>query len=357
MASAPPATGIRSSRPTISLGGRESSTLAQGLIALRIEESVQGISHCELALGNWGPVGDRVDFLYFDRRDVDFGKALVIELGGSALFTGRITALEGNFPEGSPPTLTLLAEDRLQDLRMTRRTRTFADMSDADIVRQIAGDHGLTPDLQLDGPTHKVCAQLNQSDLAFMRDRCRGNDFELWIDDRTLLVRKRPDRGRGTLELGYGNQLREFTVTADVAGQATKVTVSGWDVAGKSPIKETATVSAVQAELKSGDSGESILTGAFASRTATVVHAQPITTPEAKARSEALYRQQARRFVRGHGLAETSATLRVGRTVKLSGLGPLFNGEYYVTEVRHVFDPLLGLRTEFGAERPGLGRP
>jgi phage protein D len=356
--SAPAGKAVRSSRPTISLGGRESSTLAQGLLSLRLEESLQGIYQCELAVGNWGPVGGGTGFLYFDRREVDFGKALTIAVAGETLFTGRITGLEGGFPEGSPPILTLLADDRLQDLRMTRRTRTFADMTDAQIVQRIAGDHGLTADVQLDGPRHRVVAQLDQSDLAFVRDRCRALDGEVWVDDRKLMVRKHTDRGSAApLELGYGNQLREFTVVADLAWQASKVTVAGWDVAGKAAISESATVSAVQAELKGGDGGDAILGRALGARTATVAHTAPIAAPEARARAEALYRQRARRFVRGRGLAETSGKLRVGRTVKLTSLGPLFDGDYSVTDVRHVFDPLLGLRTEFGAERPGLGRP
>ena len=356
-AAAPPTTGVRSSRPTISLAGRESDSLAQALLSLRIEEHIEGIYHCELSVGNWGPVGGGTGFLYFDRKEVDFGKALKVTLGGDTLFDGRIVALEGGYPEGSPPTLTMLADDRLQDLRMTRRTRTFAELSDAGVIQQIVGDHSLTPDVQLNGPTHRVLAQVNQSDLAFIRDRCRAVDAEVWVEDRTIKVRERAKRSTTTTDLGYGNKLREVTITADLAGQATKVTVGGWDVAAKEAIKETATSAAIQPELKGTDAGASILSSALASRTATAAHTAPITTAEAKARAEALFRQRARRFVRAEGLAETSGKFRVGSTVKLSGVGPLFDGEYYVTDVRHVFDPVLGLRTEFGAERAGIGKP
>src|SRR6185503_2660552 len=356
-AAAPPTTGVRSSRPTLSLGGRESETLDQALLALRIEERIDGIHQCELAVGNWGPIGGGTGFLYFDRKEVDFGKALKVKLGSDTLFDGRIVALEGGYPEGSPPTLTMLADDRLQDLRMARRTRTFADMSDSQVIQQIAGDHSLTPDVQLNGPTHRVLAQVNQSDLAFIRDRCRAVDAEVWVEDRTIKVRERAKRSTTTTDLGYGNKLREVTITADLAGQATKVTVGGWDVAAKEAIKETATSTAIQPELKGTDAGASILSSALASRTATAAHTAPITTAEAKARAEALFRQRARRFVRAEGLAETSGKFRVGSTVKLSGVGPLFDGEYYVTDVRHVFDPVLGLRTEFGAERAGIGKP
>ena len=64
----------------------------------------------------------------------------------------------------------------------------------------------------------------------------------------------------------------------------------------------------------------------------------------------------ARRFVVGHGVAETNANLRVGAKADLQGLGPLFSGKYYIAEVKHIFDLAKGLRTEFRAERLGIGR-
>jgi len=38
-------------------------------------------------------------------------------------------------------------------------------------------------------------------------------------------------------------------------------------------------------------------------------------------------------------------------------VGPLFEGKYYVTRVRHTFDHAYGFRSAFTAERPALGRP
>ncbi|HEX6186400.1 MAG TPA: hypothetical protein VFZ44_21090, partial [Pyrinomonadaceae bacterium] len=64
----------------------------------------------------------------------------------------------------------------------------------------------------------------------------------------------------------------------------------------------------------------------------------------------------ARRFVVGRGIGETHARLRVGSYVELDAVGKLFNGKYYVTEVKHVFDLMRGIRTSFKVERPGLGK-
>ena len=82
----------------------------------------------------------------------------------------------------------------------------------------------------------------------------------------------------------------------------------------------------------------------------------PMGSQEAQSRAEGLFRQMARRFVVGRGTAQTDAKLRVGARVELTGLGPMFSGKYHLAEVKHLFDAERGLRTEFVAERAGLGR-
>ena len=66
-------------------------------------------------------------------------------------------------------------------------------------------------------------------------------------------------------------------------------------------------------------------------------------------------RERARRFVTASGVADGDARIRVGSTLSIGGLGPLFNGKYYVASVRHSYDGQYGFRTAFELERPGLG--
>jgi phage protein D len=263
-------------------------------------------------------------------------------------------ALRAEFPEGAPPRIVVLADDRLQDLRMTRRTRTFADMSDSAVMQAIASDHSLTPSINVSGPTHKVLAQVNQSDLAFLRDRALAVDAEVWVEGTTLHAKNRSARSTGAISLTWQNQLREFAVTADLAGQRTDVAVSGWDVTGKAPIRSVATSTAIAAELGGDTSGVSILQG-IGARKENLAHPVPVTPTEGLATAEAFFRMSARRFVIGRGVAEPSTQLRVGCQVNLMELGPLFSGKYTVTAVRHRFDTVQGTRTEFEAERPGIG--
>ena len=349
-------TGLRESRPDFFVGGQEKPQLAGGLVALTIAEDTAGLYRCEARFGNWGVKDNSTDFLYFDREVLDFGKDFQVKLGGAVIFDGRVMGLEASFPEGQAPELTVLAEDRFQDLRMTRRTRTFEEFSDADAFNQIAADHGLSPSVDLPGQTYKVLAQVNQSDLAFMRERARTLDAELWMDGRTLNARTRAGRGGQTIELTRGNQLREFRALADLAMQRTSVKVAGWDVPGKQALEHEATDSAIAGELGNDQSGVSILQSKIGARKEVLAHSVPLNSDEARLSAETFFRMSARRFVVGRGVAETRAELRVGSYVNLKELGPLFSGKYYLTEVRHLFDNAKGIRTEFRAERAGIGR-
>jgi phage protein D len=347
----------RATRPALQLDGQDSPGLSAGLLSMLIVENSNGLYRAEVLLGNWGSTGNGVGFLYFDRRALDFGKALKIKMGGDVFFEGRVMALEAQFQSGHAPQLNVLAEDRFQDLRMTRRTRTFTDVSDADVINQVAGEHGLSPNVDVSGPTYKVLAQVNQSDLAFLRERARAIDAELWVADTTLNAKQRAARDGGTLQMVRGGKLRSFSALADLAMQRTSVSVSGWDVSSKSELKFEADDSALGGELGSDTSGAIVLQSAFGARKETLVHTVPLSGQEAQATAESFFRMSARRFVVGRGTAETSKELRVGGFVDLQGLGNLFSGKYHVTEVRHMFDMRRGLRTEFTAERPGLGAP
>jgi len=349
-------TGLKESRPSIVVDNEVNGPLGGGLLTLMIVENTNGLYRCEAKFGNWGEKNSTTDFLYFDRSVLDFGKDFEIKLGDDSIFKGKIMGLEGNFPEGQSPEISVLAEDRFQDLRMTRRTRTFTDVSDADVIKQIATDHGLTPEVDVPGPTYKVLAQVNQSDLAFIRDRARSIDAEVWMSDKTLHAKAHTGRNGDKLQMTYGNQLREFNVLADLAMQRTSVAVNGWNISNKAAMQFEATDSAISSELNGDTSGVSILQSALGERKEALAHTVPLNDQEAQHEAEAFFRMSARRFVVGHGTAETNKSLRAGSQLDLQGLGPLFNGKYYVAEVKHIFDSTKGLRSEFRSERVGIGK-
>jgi len=348
------------STPVISIAGEVNAEAAGNMMSLTVEETMVGMSWCEARFANFGYRNNAPGYLYLGRDTFDFGTDIAVTLGPPdgrrQVFAGKISALQADFPDGELTQILVFAEDDLQDLRMTRRTRTFPDASTADIASRIAAAHSLTPAIDLEGPERKVNAQLNQSDLAFLRLLARRDDAEVWLDGSTLHLARRPDHDGGNLELTYGGDLLSFSVRADLADQVTVQGVTGWDVSAKDAINETADSGALGAELADGDtSGSGVLSSAFGDRTENLVRATPLAADDARALARAVYLERARRFVCGTGLTGGTAAMRVGYRLRLSGLGALFNGTYYVSRTRHMFDLVLGYRTEFDVERAGIG--
>ena len=349
-------------RPAIHIGGTPSPSLTQDLLSLTIEDGISSPARCTARFRNLGARDEgSAGYRYFDLDDFDFGEPLTVWQGVPPstlvrLFDGRIHLVEGCFGADSPPEVVIQAEDALQELRMRRRTRIFRDMSDAAIIGQIAQEHGLTPQVEGGGleTVHRQVAQFSQSDLSFLLDRLAASGTEVWIDGTTLVVTDQPPPGEPDV-LVYGEGLLDFEVRGDLRGQATVFGVSGWDVRMKQPIAR----GAGEGDLPTGDGGRSggrVLEQAFGQRLETVVDAAPATAEEAESLAVALHRSRSAEFVTGRGSAIPSPGLRVGRTVRLEGLGPLFSGPYQITTVRHLFDGETGLRTEFEVRRTRIGR-
>lgn len=352
--------------PSLKIGGSANDEASANLLSLSAEEDIVGLCNCEATFRNWGLRNGRPDYLYLSRDVFDFGTELAVFFGPDPdqqqVFGGRISALQADYPADSVARLTVFAEDGLQALRMTRRTRTFSDSSTADIAQQIAQDHGLTPEIDLDGPTRKVIAQLNTSDLAFLRGLARSDDGEVWLDGTTLHVTRRPDRaqsanGGEAIRLTYGSNLLSFSVRADLAQQVSELAVTGWSVADKDAVAESADAAALGAELGSLTGGSAILDETLGERKERVVRAMPLASDDARALARAGYLEKARRFVCGTATTGGTPAARVGGTVSCAGLGPLFDGDYVITRVRHAFDQSQGYRTHLDLERPGIGAP
>ena len=351
-------------RPAIHIDGALHAALTQDLIALCIEHTIASPAVCTARFANVRPTADgRSEYSYFGLNDVDFGRRCAVWLGVPPntlvrLFDGRINLLEASFDERSAPSLVVQAEDALQELRMRSRTRVFEERSDAQIIEQIASEHGLTASIELSAAhvTHARIAQLHQSDLAFLLDRVLAIGAMIWVEQQTLVVRDTVSTG-GPGTLTYGENLQSFTVRADVRNQATAYGVAGWDVMSKQSIAQSANESDLLSDSSNGRSGAQALAQAFGARLETVVDAEPASTAEAESLATALYCSNAGEFVTGSGVAVQVPALRVGNAIDVVGVGPLFSGNYQVTAVRHLFDSEQGLRTEFDVRRPRLARP
>ncbi|WP_319549556.1 contractile injection system protein, VgrG/Pvc8 family [Desulfogranum marinum] len=352
------------SSPVFEIDGQVYGELARDIVRLQVEEGTHGLKTLWVKLAAIGPAtdsgGEEETLNYLDGRILDFGKEINVAIGPPdsqrTIFHGSISALEVSFEEGEEPEVTFYAEDNLMDLRMTRRMKTYEQMTDADIASEIASAHSLNPAVDAQGPTYDVVQQWNMSDLAFLRERARLLQAEVWVESDTLHFKTRDRRQGTTITLVRGNDLIRVQASADLAHQRTEVRVSGYDASAREAIDESAGKDAVAAEISGGRTGPSILQNAFGERISHRVREVCLNSSEAADWARAEMLRRARGFITVRGVTNGTPDMIVGSSLTLERMGGPFNGQgYYVTWVCHTYDLNQGHRTEFEAQRSTVG--
>jgi uncharacterized protein len=349
---------VYTARPTVRIDGRESETLNELLVAMEMTESEGGMASLELTVRNIADdAAGRGAFAWEDAEVLDFGKTLAVYAGDERepreIFRGTVTALEGVFPRGGTPELVVLAEDALQRARMARRTAVHEEASIARLARDLAGRLGLTPVVTGFSDSLGTQVQINESDLAFLRRLLAERDGDLQVVGEELHVSPRAEVRRGSVELAMHGQLLRARVLADLAHQASQVTVTGWNPARGARISVAST--GAHAGPGRGATGSDTLQRALGPRTEHAREVAVLDDAEARAVADTLYDRRARRFLTVDATAQGNPALRGGTHVSLTGLGPRFDNTYYVVRAVHRFDTKEGYLTDFEAECAFLG--
>jgi phage protein D len=355
---------IYSSRPIVKIGGSEPEWAANALLQLSVVETDDGMASLELDLLNWKAErsGVPVGFAFEDEADLRFGVDIEVLAPSSAnqnesIFKGRVLALEGVFSEAEPPRLVVLAEDKTAALRLQRRSARYQNMSAADVVRQIAAEHNLSPDIDREFGVNLDWLQVGETDLAFVRRLCVTHGKRIRLTSTALVIEDGAQAGASApvLTLNCGADLINTRVLADLAHQRTAVRVTGFDLHAGQLIDETA--SSMSTLPGSGRDGPELLRQALTSYTEPLSHRAGWTSSEARALAQQALDDRARRFLRLRSTALGEPRLHSGVTVDLNGAGPRFSQRFVVSRVEHRFDLALGFRTEFEAFGAHLGQP
>ncbi len=250
---------------------------------------------------------------------------------------GEITGIETHFTENSQATMVIRGYDKSHRLHRGRYNRSFQKMKDADIVKKVIAEVGISPgSIDTTSVTHDYVFQENQTNMEFLRERACRNGFELFIKDDKLYFRK-PKKDE-EIELEWLKQLTSFRVRVTSAEQVSSVEVRGWDYKKKQKSVVSANNATLLTQTNQG-AGQTVSSG-FKGKPPTpklVIVDQPTYNQnEAQTMAQALFNELADEFVHADAQAQGSTDIRPGCVVKLAGLGK-YSGSYYITDTHHTF--------------------
>ena len=297
-----------------------------------------------------------------ERAHVEIGSELEIsasETGSpvpKTLFKGEVTALEGDY--GQLGTRAIIrGYDKSHRLHRGRYTKTWRNVTDSDIVNEIAGDVGIdTGQVDERGSTLEYVIQFNQSYWEFLKMRAAKVGFEATVEDGELCWRDKrrastaPAEGDFTSEgdpsqLVYMRNLLEFRPRITSAEQVARIEVRGWDPNSKQVVVGSKPAGTTSAQLDWADPGR--LAGKFGSSPSMVLVDMPFADQNAAEAAAASFGEHVGSgFAQADGVAVGSPSLKAGTAVAISAVADVFTGKYTLTHTRHLFDEY-GYRTHF----------
>lgn len=321
------------------------------LTAVSVCQDIDAPDMFTLRLINWDMPRLKVtwsdDALFVEGNQVAIDMGYVDHL--TPLITGEITGLEPAFESGETPALTVRGYDRSHRLMRGRKTRSFTAMKDSDIAAQIAGDLGLTAQVEDTGVVHDYVLQHNQTDMEFLQRRAHRISYRLNVKDKTLYFQPVPETEGGELTLSPDRDLLAFYPRLTTLPQVGQVSVRAWNPQEKAPI--VGQTNNGIAPMGGSTPGPSAADNAFGpSHTADVIH--PVfTQAEADQVAQGQFKERALSYIQGEGQCIGSPDLRAGTVIDIANIGARFSGPYYITSATHTYTPSQGYRTAFTVRR------
>ncbi len=253
------------------------------------------------------------------------------------LMIGEITSIEPSLDPDQHSTLTIHGYDRSHKLHRIRKTETYLNVSDSDVVSRLAREGSLQADVTSTSPVYPYLMQANQTNWEFMLERAQRIGYRLYVENRTLYF-KPPPASPTELPLNWGQEMSHFGARLTTADQVAEVTVRGWDPKAKAAIvgRKSSATSGVPIRKDNGNTGGASANSAHGVSGKQVVVDHPVfNQAEADKVAQAVLDQRSSAFVEAEAMAGGNPQLKAGVAVNVTGVGTRFGGKYLVTRALH----------------------
>lgn len=275
---------------------------------------------------------------------VKVGDPVSVKVGddNAEIYKGEVVGLEATYKGGEKARLTVRAMNKMHRLLRMRKSLTFTDKSDQQILNAVAGDAGLSLEWKHEKSiTYKHVYQHNQTDLEFLRMRAGRIGAHVWCVDSKLYVKEPDLQSSPITKLKIGETgdaaVRSFTPRLSSAAILKKVTVKGWNPETKELIQGDYSAQSSKLGKENAVSGSGTL---GTEETFTVDH--PIWSPdEAKALAKARLTDISLSYITGECEVTGNTKFDLGKVVEITASSEQdsandpFNGKYYIMGVTH----------------------
>jgi hypothetical protein len=347
---------------TLNIAGQPAPDLLLSVLELEVEEDHEMASVLKTKLAIYNQEDAAYTYLDDDRVQLwnPISVSATIADDQQDLFSGYITEIKVHFDiDDNASYLIIQGTDATCLMNLEEKIQAWPNMSDSDIATQILSSYNLTPQVDDTGVIHDDTVSTiiqRDTDMHFLKRLARRNGYECVIRGNTGYFRRPVLNGTPlpVLAVEFGADTNVASLDAKVnALRPMFVEMHRIDTIGKQT-QDADIESSDQTQL--GQNSTLSLTVPNGLQPRMIVrHAVATGVPEMQTLCQAIY-DRAEWLIEARGEVDSvayGAFLRTLNVAPIKGIGALFSGMYYLTNVRHVFT-LNGYLQHFKARRNAM---
>jgi len=266
------------------------------------------------------------------------GKKIVIKLGydsdNKQVFKGIIT--KQAIQVKSNGNSQLMVECRDEAIRMTvgRKSKYFENVKDSQAIEELVKAYkGLEIDAKETSITHKELVQHHVTDWDFLLLRAEACGLLVSVEDSKIKTFKPDTQAEPVLQASFGSSILEFEAELDARSQWKQVKAIAWDYTDQKLF--TADTEEANDIKQPGNLSGAQLAETINLEQYELHHSGYVTEQELKLWADGVMMRSRLAKVRGRVKVSGFSGIKPGDVLKLDGVGDRYNGNAFVTAVKH----------------------
>lgn len=321
---------------TVLSGGTATSRTYQ-LLSLTVNREMNRIPSATLVYVDGEP--SRQGFEVSNQGDFEPGKEIEIKAGyrsdEESLFKG-VVVRHGIKVRKSGAVLIIECRDKAHRMTVAPKCRYFHDVKDSDILEELLDAHGLEKEVEATAVTHKQVVQYQATDWDMAMCRAEVNGLMAFVKDGKVKWSKPDFSAASVLTIQYGATVHDLDAEIDARLQFKAVKGVSWNPADQELAEG---VEAADPGLPSaGNLTPDDLADLAGEEALHLRHGGHIADQEMQAWVDAALLRHRLAKIRGRVSIDGTAAVEPGSLIELAGVGERFQGNLFVTGVRHTVE-------------------
>ena len=325
-----------------------------GLVSAEIVKEINKVGYAKLTFLD----GDVMDgkFEISEAKDFVPGNEITIKFGRNSknkeVFKGIVINHNIRVSNGRGY-LEIECYDKAIVLTARRNNMLFEKKKDSEIISELLGNAGVKKSVKGTSVKHEQLLQYDATDWDFILGRAEANGLVVINEDGKVDVDKPKPTGSGSVEVEFGKDIYDFDLGVSSYSQVPSVETIAWNVSKQ----KAETVKSKKAdEANQGDLKASKLAAVMGKEPYGMIAGTPLVKAELQSWADGYAGRAALDKLKGEISITGNADVKLNSTITIKGLGKRFNGDGYVSGVKHQFVPgmwkttcILGLANKYAA--------